>query len=388
MKITDIEITILQNPDLDPAACDSAQDAVLVEIHTDAGITGIGEVDATPHVVESFLTAPSGHSFSMGMRDLLIGQDPRDVRRLWHRIFNATIMSARRGMGIHALGAIDVALWDICGKAADLPVWKLMGGAVQDRVVPYASILPYGELGDEIMEDTRRRMEQVREEGFRAAKIEPVPEVTRDEDDVIEMVRISREALGPDIVLMVDVGYRWRDAKTALHTLRKIEQYDVYFIETPIQINRLEAMADLARRIDMRIAVGELNSGREEFLDLMDIGGVDVVQPDVPRAGGLTESLRVAEAAEDRGKLVVPHAWNTGITTATAIQLALLSPNCPYIEYLPPSMYTEGLRRDLLSYEPPFVDGYIEPPDRPGLGIELDRDAVERYRVTPLGAGR
>lgn len=381
MKITDIEVTLLANADLDPLACDSAQDAALVRIHSDEGIIGVGEVDATPHVVKAFLQAPSGHSFSMGMRDLLIGEDPRDVRRIWHKIYDATIMSARRGMGIHVMGAIDVALWDIFGKSVGMPVWKLLGGARQPHVTPYASILPKGQLGDQMLADTTRRMEQVRAEGFKAAKIEPVPEVTRHDDDVVEMVRLSREALGPDIVLMVDVGYRWRDAKTALRTIRRFEQYDVYFLETPIQIDMLDASAELASRIEIAIACGELNAGRQEFIDLMDRGGVDIAQPDIPRAGGLTESLRVAEAAEDRGKLVVPHAWNTGITTAAAVQFAAASANCPYIEYLPPSMYTAGLRKDLLADEPRMADGIIPLPEAPGMGVELDLDAVEHYRI-------
>ena len=385
MKITDIDVTILENPDLDPLACDSAQDAALVRVTTDEGLVGIGEVDATPHVVRAFLSAPSGHSFARGMRDVLLGEDPCDVRRLWNVVYEATIMSARRGMGIHVLGAVDVALWDIFGKSLGLPVWKLLGGSMRPHVTPYASILPNGRLGQEVLEDSSRRMNQVREEGFRAAKIEPVPEVTRHDDDVVEMVARSREALGPDIVLMVDVGYRWQDAKSALEILREIEQYDVYFVETPIHVDKLEAMAELARRTDIRIACGELNAGRHEFLDLMDVGGVDVVQPDVPRAGGLTESLRVAEAAEDRGKLVVPHAWNTGITTAAAVQLSAVSVNCPYIEYLPPSMYVDGLRKDLLSLEPNLVGGILELPEEPGIGVELDLDAVDRYRIKEAG---
>jgi L-alanine-DL-glutamate epimerase-like enolase superfamily enzyme len=381
MRISEIDVTVLANPDLDPLACDSAQDAALVRIHADEGLVGVGEVDATPNVVRAFLQAPSGHSFSMGMRDLLLGEDPREVRRIWHRLYESTTMSARRGMGVHVIGAVDVALWDLFGKALELPIWRLLGGALQPHVVPYASILPRGALGTEILDDVTRRMTQVRAEGFRAAKVEPVPEVTRHDGDVIEMVRLSREALGPDIELMVDVGYRWADAKTALRTIRKLERYDVRLLETPVHIDRLDASADLARRTAIQVAYGEMNAGRQEFLELMDRGGVDVVQPDVPRAGGLTESLRIAEAAQDRGKLVIPHAWNTGITTAAAIQLAAVTPNCPYIEYLPPSMYTTGLRKDLLASEPEVVAGVIPLPEAPGLGIELDLDAVERYRV-------
>jgi L-alanine-DL-glutamate epimerase-like enolase superfamily enzyme len=387
MKITEIEAVVLANPDVDPLACDSAQDAVIVLIHSDEGLVGIGEVDATPHVVRAFLEAPSAHSFSLGMRDLLLGDDPLDVRRLWHKLYEGTIMAGRRGMGIHVIGALDVALWDLRGKAEGVPVWKLLGGALRAHVTPYASILPSGRRGNEVLEDVTKRMTRVREQGFRAAKIEAVVEVTRDEADVVEMTRRCREVLGPDITLMVDVGYRWRDAKSALRTIAELEELDPYFVETPIHVDKLDAMAELSAATPIRIACGELNATRFEFVELMDRGRIDVVQPDVPRAGGITESLKIAEAAADRGRLVVPHAWNTGITTASAVHLSAVADNCPYIEYLPPSMFETGLRKDLLASEPALVDGVIPLPVGPGLGIELDLEAVEHYRVRDLVRG-
>ena len=376
MRITQVEAIVLANPDVDPLACDSAQDAVVVRVHTDVGLVGIGEVDATPLVVKAFLEAPSAHSFSLGFRDLLVGEDPLDPPRLWSKLYEGTIMAGRRGMGIHVLGAVDCALWDLRGKAEGKPVWRLLGTAARPHVTPYASILP---VGRPAFEDTVRRMTQVREEGFTAAKIEAVREVTRGDDDVVEMTRLSREALGPDVTLMVDVGYRWLDAGSALATIRELEQYDVYFVETPIHIDLVDEYAALAAASPVRIAIGELHATRFEFLELMDSGGVHVVQPDVPRCGGLTEALRIAELAAERGRLVVPHAWNTGITTATAIHLSAVSPNCPYVEYLPPSMFEEGLRKDLLAAEPPLVGGVVPLPEAPGLGVELDPGAVARY---------
>jgi L-alanine-DL-glutamate epimerase-like enolase superfamily enzyme len=163
-----------------------------------------------------------------------------------------------------------------------------------------------------------------------------------------------------------------------------VEEYEPFFIETPIHVDKLRSYAELASATEVRIAMGELNAGRFEFIELMDVGGVDVIQPDVPRAGGLTESLRIAELADDRGRLVVPHAWNTGITAAAAIHLSAASPNCPYIEYLPPSMLESGLRKDLLAVEPRLENGLIPLPETPGLGVELDPDAVDRYRVRDL----
>jgi L-alanine-DL-glutamate epimerase-like enolase superfamily enzyme len=384
VKITALEAIVLANPNVDPLACDSAQDAVVVRVHTDEGVIGVGEVDATPTVVRAFLEAPSAHSFSLGVRDLLLGEDPLDNRRLWHKVYDGTMMAGRRGMGIHVLGAIDVALWDLRGKIEGKPVWKLLGGALREYVTPYASILPTGPLGQAALEDTTRRMSQVRDEGFTAAKIEPVVEITRHDADVVEMSRRSREALGDEVTLMIDVGYRWTDAKGAARTLRALEEFDPFFIETPIALDKLGAYADLATLTPLRIAAGELNATRFEFYELMDVARLDVVQPDVPRVGGITEALRIADAAADRGKLCVPHAWNTGITAAAAIHLSAVCQNVPFIEYLPPSMFEAGLRKDLLAREPALVDGRIPLPRDPGLGIELDLDAVEHYRVADL----
>lgn len=386
MRITQVEAIVLANPNVDPLACDSAQDAVVVRIHTDEGLVGVSEVDATPVVVRAFLEAPSAHAFSLGMNDLLLGEDPRDTRRLWRKLYEGTIMAARRGFGLHVMGAIDVALWDLRGKAADEPIWKLLGGSARAHITPYASILPAGAHGEPIFADAERRMALAREDGFAAAKIEAVPQVTRDEDEIVELVRRCRAALGPGRTLLVDVGYWWQDAKSALRVIRKLEEYDPFFIETPLHVDNMRGYADLSAMTPVRIALGELNAGRFEFIEMMDVGRVDVVQPDVPRAGGLTESLRIAELAEDRGKLVVPHAWNTGITAAAAIHLCAVAPNCPFVEYLPPTHYDTGLRRDLLASEPVLVDGVIPLPDAPGLGIELDMEAVDRYKVHSLAS--
>lgn len=379
MRITDLEAIVLVNPDVDPDACDSAQETAVVLIHTDEGISGVGEVDASAPVVKAMLNAPSAHSFSRGLRDLLIGEDPHGVRSLWHRVYEGTIMSGRRGMGIHVLGALDVALWDLRGKAEQKPIWQLLGGAMREHVTPYASVLPTG-VGQAAIADAERRMRSARAAGFQAAKIEAVPEVAPTNDDVIAMVEAVRRVLGPDIVLMVDVAYRWRDAKEALEVMRQLEQFEIYFVETPLPIDDLDGCATLACATPIRLASGELNAHRSEFLDLLDRGRVDVVQPDPPRAGGFTECMRIAEAAEDRGRLVVPHAWHTGITTASAIHLSAALGNCPMIEYLDPAMQSAGLRRDLLATEPELVDGVIPLPVRPGLGIELDLDALESYR--------
>jgi L-alanine-DL-glutamate epimerase-like enolase superfamily enzyme len=385
MKITDITVTALADPRRDAEACDSSQEVVLVQVYTDEGLVGIGDVDASATAIAGMLSTPSAHSFSLGMRDLLIGQDPLDTRRLWHRLYEGSLMNGRRGLGIHALGALDVALWDLRGKIVGQPIWKLLGGALQPHVTPYASVLPVGTPGVDMDASVTERVQQMVAAGYRAIKVEPVPQVTTDDDQtVVSMVRAARDAAGPTMSLSIDVGYRWLDARRAARCMRQLEQFDLFFVETPLHFDNIEGIAELASLTDTHLAYGEIQATRFEFYDLMERGNVSIVQPDVPRCGGITEAVRIAEAAHDRGRLVIPHAWCSGITTAAAVHLAAVSPNCPLIEFLPPELSGSELRRNLLSIEPLPVRGIIELPHLPGLGIELDPDAVARYTVATL----
>jgi L-alanine-DL-glutamate epimerase-like enolase superfamily enzyme len=196
-----------------------------------------------------------------------------------------------------------------------------------------------------------------------------------------EIVTACREAVGPDFALMVDVQYRWWDARSALRTARRWEDLDLFFLETPLQIDNLEGYAMLAREAPMRIAAGEWQNTRFEMLELMDKGLIDVVQPDVGRVGGLSEAMRVCQLAQDRGRLVVPHCWKTGIGIAASAHLAAAIPHAPYIEFLPAELCDSALRRELVEDELTFVDGKIPLPTKPGLGIEINQEALKRYRV-------
>jgi L-alanine-DL-glutamate epimerase-like enolase superfamily enzyme len=144
MKITNIECIPLLVPDFDSAACSSAQDNLIVKIHTDDGLIGIGETDANPWAVKSMIEAPGTHIMGLGLKEMLMGVDPLDVEGLWQRLYDGSAMNGRRGLGIHAIGALDMALWDLRGKQAGLPVWQLLGGAARESVTPYASLLPEG----------------------------------------------------------------------------------------------------------------------------------------------------------------------------------------------------------------------------------------------------
>jgi L-alanine-DL-glutamate epimerase-like enolase superfamily enzyme len=196
-----------------------------------------------------------------------------------------------------------------------------------------------------------------------------------------EAIAAVREAVGPGFVLMVDVQYAFADADECLRVVRDWEQYDLFFLETPLPADDVEGHARLAREQSIPIAAGEWLSTRFEFLDLMDRALVRVAQPDVGRVGGLTEARRTCEAARERGVTIVPHAWKTGISIAAAAHLAAATANCAYIEFLPAELSAAGLRRDLTSEELALVDGVMPLPAKPGLGIELDRAALEFYRA-------
>jgi L-alanine-DL-glutamate epimerase-like enolase superfamily enzyme len=387
MKITDIECYILVAPELRVDATSSSQDDMVVVVHTDEGISGVGETDTGPWLAKAAIDAPGSHSMAMSMKEMLIGQDPFETTAIWEKLYTFTCMSGRRGAVICAMGAIDMALWDIKGKALGMPCHKLLGGAQQEFITPYASLQPNGKDINEYRNSLVAWVKRAKDYGFTAAKLEctldgPYRHVGLEgtDDDMTEIYTACREAVGKDFTLMVDVQYRWWDAKEALRTIRKWDHLDVFFLETPLQIDNLEGYAFLAKEAPMRIAAGEWQNTRFEFYDLVEKGGIDVVQPDVGRVGGLTEAMRVCQYAQDHGRLVVPHCWKTGIGIAASAHMGFAIAHCPFIEFLPQELCDSSLRRDLVEDELEFKNGKLAKPQKPGLGIELNRDALEKYR--------
>ena len=388
MKITDIDCKILVIPDLKENATSSSQDDLVVIVHTDEGISGIGETDTGPWLAKAAIEAPGSHSMAMGMKELLIGMDPFDTSAIWEKLYTYTCMSGRRGAVICAMGAIDMALWDIKGKALGLPVYKLLGGAHKDHIVPYASLQPNGntvkEYGQSLVEWAKR----AKDYGYTAAKMECTlggpynhTGLKGTDEDMTKIITACRQAVGADFRMMVDVQYLWYDAKSALRTLKRWEDLDIYFVETPLQIDNLEGYAMLAQESPIRIAAGEWQNTRHEFIDLLDKGKIDIAQPDIGRVGGLTEAMRVCHLAQDRGKLIVPHCWKTGIGISASAHMAMATPNCPMIEFLPAEMCDSVLRVELV--EDPLImeGGILKLQDKPGLGITLNMDAIKKYEI-------
>jgi L-alanine-DL-glutamate epimerase-like enolase superfamily enzyme len=384
MKITDVQCIPLVVPDFRGDACSSAQDNLVVRIRTDSGHFGIGETDTSPLVAKAMIEAPTSHIMSIGLKEILIGADPTDIEGLWERMYAGSAMTGRRGVGICAIGALDMALWDLRGKIEGQPVWKLLGGAVQPHVTPYASILPDGDTLVEYTESLIRRVVAAKDLGFHAVKLEicihgPYSHNSlqiRDDREVAAIVRACRAAVGPAMTMMVDVAYCWKDWKEALRAIDLFADQDIFFVETPLPSDDLDGYQKLTDASPVRIAAGEWLNTRFEFREYLDRNALDVVQPDVGRVGGLTEARRVAIMARDKGVLVVPHCWKSAIGIAASVHLAINAPMCTHIEFLPEPLADSRLRRDLVLNEFTLVDGRIPLPTRPGLGIDVNEQAL------------
>ena len=371
MKITDVEAIYVRSEHV-RELCDSGQDALIVRVRTDAGISGLGEVDSNPLAVKGAIEGPFSHTVTSGLRELVLGEDPFETEKIWQKMYKGNIYGGRRGVGFHAMSGIDLALWDIKGKALGLPVWKLLGGGFHDRIRCYASSL-WGPTPDATRELATRYVDK----GFNAVKFGWDP-MGRDEATDVALVREARKGLGEGPDLLVDAGLVW-DAKTAIRRVRAFEEHRIFWVEEPLMPDDYRGYRRLSEAVDTRIAAGEEESNRASFLDLMDRGRVDVVQVDLTRVGGFTEAMKIASLAQDRGLKVANHGFTTYINVAAALHFLNSVPNTLIAEYVAEEETT--LRDRLTKQRIQARDGMLAVPDEPGLGIELDEEAVSRARV-------
>lgn len=347
----------------------------LVRIETDSGLVGIGEC-----MVRLAPTATRAVIEDIGQ--LLIGRDPMDREAIWELLFG-TMMNRghNRGFFIEALSGIDIALWDLAGKALDLPLYKLLGGKHHDRLLAYASSLRFRAFEEVIAQALR-----FKERGFKAMKIKIGRNLDRPEAD-IEFVRAIREAVGDDVTLMVDANCAYsEDIATALQVGRKLQDLNIFWFEEPIAPNDIEGYVHLADNLDIRIAAGEADFtsfGAREFFRRR---AIDIIQPNVSRVGGITEARRIAAMSR---AFHIPYAPHTGscsaVCLAATLQFSVALPNFMTFEYMQSDWsksQPNPLRHDLL-VEPAeiFQDGYMVIPDRPGIGAELDMNVVDNHRI-------
>jgi len=371
MKITRVETIYLRQREV-KAQCDSGQDALIVRVETDAGISGLGEVDSNPLAAKGAIDGPFSHTTACGLAQVVLGEDPFQIEKLWYKMYRANIYGGRRGVGIHAMSGIDMALWDIKGKALGLPVWKLLGGGFQSRIRCYASSL-FGATPRKTAELARR----FRQQGFTAVKFGWDP-MGRDAKTDVALVREARRGLGDDADLLIDAGLAW-DAATAIQRARAFSEYDIFWLEEPLRPDDYEGYRRLAEATQVRIAAGEEESNRLSFLELMDRGRIDVVQVDLTRCGGFTEAMKIASLAWDRGLMAANHGFTTYINVAAALHWLASIPNALICEFV--AEQGTNLREFVTRQKLRARDGFLEVPAEPGLGIELDEEGVRKFRV-------
>lgn len=370
MKITNVQAIVLKLPEISDAA-DGTQDDLVIIVETDEGITGYGEVDTAPFVGKAVVDAYMSHGTCYGLREVVVGADPFDYEQIWKDMFDKTYYYGRFGPVMHVMSGIDMALWDIMGKAVGKPVHKLLGGSYCDKVRAYASALM-----PETANGVKKMVETHAELGYTALKFGWGP-LGYDVNFDINLIKAARKAAGDKMDIMIDIGKRYR-LKESIYVAKALEQLNIYWLEEPLPAEDYIGYKRLTESTTMRIATGEEESGRRAFSRLINETHVDVIQPDMSRCGGLTEAKKIAAVAADNNILCVPHAFKTGILVAASIHLIAAIPNAPVLEF---SVTESPLRKGLLSTTFEMKDGYVSVPQMPGLGIELNQEVIEKYKV-------
>ena len=369
MKITDVEAIYLRLPEIQQRT-DSSQDALLVKVSTDAGITGWGEVDGCPAVARAVIEAGYSHTQVNGLRAILLGEDPLATARLWNKMYASTLYYGRSGAAIQAMAGVDIALWDIKGKALGKPVVELLGGALRDRMRVYSS-----NMFQFSVEDTVARARQAIDTGHTGVKFGWEP-FGRDEAMDLRYVEAIRRAIGDDNDFMLDVGLAW-DAKTTIRRARLFEPYRLFWIEEPLHPDDYAGYGKVSRSCLQHIAAGEQECTVVGFERLIDEGGIDIVQIDLTRCG-FTQAMRVAAYAQRRGRKVCNHNFTTDINTAASLHFLCAIENALVMEYcVEPSEISQRLAKQPVTIR----DGYAHLPEGPGLGVEPNDEVIAKYLV-------
>jgi len=369
MKITDIRITGLAGGTVEGGWADELKpdDDVhtIVEVITDEDLTGVGSVFTSKALVEGAVKL---------LRPFLIGERADEPMRVSERLRQSTFWQGRGGSVEHAISGLDIALWDLMGKICKQPVSRLLGGNYRSKIKPYGSIL-FDEpprLRDKLQATVAR--------GFKAIKLGWRPFGRRDAKTDELLIKTARDTVGPGVEIMVDAGgseqfwphgYKW-----ALQTARMLANYDVVWFEEALPPDDLEGFIELRRHAPVPIATGEVLTRRQSFRPYIERRAVDVVQPDCTKCGGISEAIRIAWLAYENNVLYVPHGWNTAIGLAADLHLTAAVPVAKYVEYLTPTPYIDEL---IVNPFKPDAEGFLHVPTTPGLGIQLNPEALRKY---------
>jgi L-rhamnonate dehydratase len=374
MKITDVEAIHLRAEDPLIELFDGSYDDCVLVVHTDSGLTGIGETESMAPAIQAIVRGPSAHNHARALSAVLKGADPSDPVALWHRMYESTDYVGRRGLAIHAIGGIDLALWDLRGKIEGKPVHELLGGARRGRVPAYGTIYPMAQTPEAV----RAQVAEGQAKKLRNFKFAADPWWMDDLALTARLLTAARAQAGDAAHLIVDAALSYRTSVEGLRLFPIFRDVGIWFLEAPLPLDDVEGHLEMSRH-GLPIGVGDLGLTHvREFMEMMDHGGASICQPDISQVGGFTGIQQIAAAAYARGKRVITHGYKTNIEIAANLHFLAAQPNEEPLEF---SLSQSPLRWNTTrEHFPVEDDGCVRVPQAPGLGVTLNEETVERYR--------
>ena len=380
MKIIDVKTHVLSTPLEEPFSFSmgwvTRRSTMIVEVLTDEGVTGWGESLChglqPPQIAQTIV--------QVALKPILVGQDPGDVDVLWERMYNLTRPYGQKGAVPNAISAVDIALWDCLGRAAGKPVHKLLGGAYRTRVQPYATGF-YRVEGKSYPADAVAEAKRHLAKGFTAMKLKTGFGVEEDIDYILGV----REGIGKGPKLMIDANHAY-NVGAARRILKAIEPADIHWFEEPISPEDIDGYRELKTLTNIYLAAGENEFTKIGFREWIARRAVDILQPDLCSAGGFTECRKISALAQAWHMPIVPHVWASGIGLAASLQFLAtippaplaLNPIEPMLEY---DQSSHPFRQDLIHGAITMRDGMVDIPQTPGIGVEINREVIEKYTV-------
>jgi len=374
MKITAVEAIHLRAEDPLIELFDGSYDDCVLVVHTDDGITGIGETESMAPAIQAIVKGPSAHNHARSLSAVLIGKDPSDPVGLWNQMYESTDYVGRRGLAMHAIGGVDLALWDLKGKIEGKPVHELLGGRKRDRVPAYGTIYPMARTE----EDVRAQVAEGQSKKLRNFKFAADPWWLDDIALTARLLSAARAQAGDDAHLIVDAALSYRTAQEGLKLFPIYRDIGLWFLEAPLPLDDVEGHLEISSH-GIPTGVGDLGLTHvREFIEMMDRGGASICQPDISQVGGFTGLQQIASAAYARGKRVITHGYKTNIEIAANLHFLAAQPNEEPLEF---SLSHSPLRwHTTREHFPVEDDGCVRVPQAAGLGVTLNFETIERYR--------
>ena len=373
MKITQIESFHLRHEDPGITLFDGSYDDCVIRITTDNGLVGIGEVESFPPAIQALLHGPDAHNHARGLAGVLLGRDPREPT-LWDELYNACDYVGRRGLTMHALGGLDLALWHLRGQAAGQPIHELLGGAKRDRLRAYGTIYPIARTPEGVQRQVEATLAKLH---LSAVKLVADPWWMDDIPHTTALLKAAREVLGPERGIIVDCALAYQTKEEGLLLYPAYREVGLLFLEAPLPLDDIEGHAALSQ-FGIPIGIGDLGLTHVlEFIDAMDRGRAAICQPDITMVGGFTGIQKIAAAAKARGKRVITHGYKTNIEIAANLHFLAAHYDEELLEF---STSDSPLRWEMTNEPLPVAaDGFVTVPTKPGLGVTLSEAALKKF---------